>query len=155
MIGILPPRRTASGFCRKLSQNLFPQPDRQEGKSGRHIPVLRALGLLLPVRCREPFVRYNLQTSAISCDDPDAQPVGRKLSHTLSREGLSWSLHLYILPKCRIHQKDGRQLLRSSVLYPFSPKSSFTPMASLYFFSSNGIWAIISRSACGTSSTSS
>ena len=51
--------------------------------------------------------------------------------------------------------KEGRQLLRSKVEYPFSPFSAFTPMASMYFFSSKGICAIISRSAAGTSSTSS
>ena len=42
-----------------------------------------------------------------TCDDPDVQAVGRKLSHMLLKEGLFWNLHLYILPKCRIHRKTG------------------------------------------------
>ena len=74
---------------------------------GKHTPVLRASELLLPVRYQEQYARCNLQISAKSCDDPDVQPVGRKLSHMLLKEGLFWNLHLYILPKCRIHRKTG------------------------------------------------
>ena len=46
MIGMLPPRRTANGFFRKLFQNLFRLPDRLQVKSGRHNLVRRASVLL-------------------------------------------------------------------------------------------------------------